>query len=152
MHLFIFTVWQQKTTCITVLSLWQDILCFCTAPAFLYKEWLCVLSAEVCKVTNTQTPSQIFVQYSQETHNPKVLHKGSCGSNKYPWSSSRPHRSLFWGGERLSFLLLNTTHQSGLEMPVISQPGTMCCVQAVAACTINDNHTLKHALSLFAII
>lgn len=126
---------------------------FVSAPAsvlctILCKEWLYILSTEVCKVTNTQAPSQIFVHYSQETHNPKVLSEGSCGSNKYPWSLWRLHRSLVWGGERLSFLFLNTP----LIGPDISQQGAMGCVQAAAARTINDDHILKHAYSRFPTI
>lgn len=106
----------------------------CTATAtvlytILYKEWLyAFLSTVVCRVTNTQAPSQIFVQYSQENRNPKVQSKGSCGSiNTHdPYLS---HTDPLFEEERgYNFSFKHIARLSRLEAPVISQQRTMGCV------------------------
>lgn len=50
--------------------------------------------------------------------------------------------------ERGYHFFLNTP----LNGPDISQEGAMGCVQAAVACTINDDHILKHAYSHFPTI
>lgn len=45
------------------------------------------------------------------------------------------------------FSFKHTTLLSRLEMPVISQQGTMGCVRAAAVRTINDDEILEHTYS-----
>lgn len=141
---------------ITAVNMWKDIVAaqqfwlYC-APFCIKSDWLSYLPS-----VNNQTCFQIFVQYSHKTHNLKVQSKGSCGSNKYPWSLSRPHRSPVWGGWRLSFLLdlnpplfcsywnvYNFTAGNNVEFK------SLRLVRTTAARTLNNDWILEHAHSIY---